>query len=38
MPVLWKSASVWMLLFGVVILSASIRADGGLLDMFDEGE
>jgi hypothetical protein len=37
MPVLWKSASVWLLLLGMVTLSASTRADGGLLDMFDEG-
>jgi hypothetical protein len=38
MPVLWKSASVWILLFGMVTLSGSARAGGGFLDMFDEGE
>ncbi len=38
MPVLWKSASVWILLFGMVTLSGLVRADSGFLDMFDEGE
>jgi len=38
MPILWKSASVWMLLIGMVTLSGSIRAGEGFLNMFDEGE
>lgn len=34
----WRTASAWILLFGMVALSGSIRADGGFLDMFNEGE
>jgi hypothetical protein len=33
----WRSASVWILLFGMVTLSGLVRADSGFLDMFDEG-
>ena len=37
-PMFWRSAGFWILLFGMVTLSGSIRADRGFLDMFDEGE
>ena len=33
---LWKSASVWILLFDMVTLSGSVRADGDFWDIFDE--